>query len=84
MNIYVANLNFKTTEEQLKNMFAQFGTVSSVKIIVDRETNRSRGFAFVEMPSDTEANNAIQALNNKTFAGRNLSVSVAKDRQKRM
>ena len=83
MNIYVSNLSFQTTEEDLKNMFGKFGTVTSAKIIMDRETNRSRGFAFIEMPSDTEANEAIQKLNNKEIGGRALSVSVAKEKEKK-
>jgi RNA recognition motif-containing protein len=83
MNIYVSNLSFQTTEEDLKNMFAKFGTVTSAKIIVDRETNRSRGFAFIEMPSESEANEAIQKLNNKEIGGRALSVSVAREKEKK-
>ena len=83
MNIYVSNLSFHTSEEDLKDMFAKFGEVSSAKIIMDRETNRSRGFAFVEMPSEAEGKAAMQALNNKEIEGRALSVSVAKEREQR-
>jgi len=83
MNIYVSNLSFQTTEEDLKSMFGKFGTVTSAKIIMDRETNRSRGFAFIEMPSDSEANEAIQKLNNKEIGGRALSVSVAREKEKK-
>jgi RNA recognition motif-containing protein len=83
MNIYVSNLSFQTTEEDLKNMFGKFGTVTSAKIIMDRETNRSRGFAFIEMPSESEANEAIQKLNNKEIGGRALSVSVAREKEKK-
>jgi|SRR6266487_6171831 len=80
MNIYVSNLSFRTTEEDLKNMFSKFGAVSSAKIIVDRETGQSRGFAFVEMPSEAEGREAMQALNNKEIEGRALSVSVAREK----
>lgn len=83
MTLYVANLNFKTTEENLKSMFEKFGTVASAKIILDRETNRSRGFAFVEMPSESEANKAIENLNDKSVDGKNLVVSVAREKEKR-
>ncbi len=83
MNIYVSNLSFQTTEEDLKSMFGKFGTVTSAKIIMDRETNRSRGFAFIEMPSESEANEAIQKLNNKEIGGRALSVSVAREKEKK-
>lgn len=83
MNIYVSNISFQTTEEDLKNLFEKFGTVSSVKIIKDRETNRSRGFGFIEMSSDAEANEAIQKLNNKEIGGRALSVSVAREKEKK-
>ena len=80
MNIYVSNLSFRTTEEDLQNMFSKFGVVSSAKIIVDRETGQSRGFAFVEMPSEAEGREAMQALNNKEIEGRALSVSVAREK----
>ena len=83
MNIYVSNLSFHTTEESLKDMFGKFGEVTSAKIIMDRETNRSRGFAFVEMPTEAEGKEAMQGLNNKEIEGRALSVSVAKERVER-
>jgi RNA recognition motif-containing protein len=83
MNIYVSNLSFHTTEEDLKNLFAKFGAVSSAKIIMDRETNRSRGFGFVEMPSEAEGKEAMSALNNKEVEGRAMSVSVAREREDR-
>ena len=83
MNIYVSNLSFRTTEEDLKNQFSKFGTVSSAKIILDKATNRSRGFAFVEMPSEAEGKEAIQNLNNKEVDGRAMSVSVAREREDR-
>lgn len=83
MNMYVSNLSFHTTEEDLKKLFEQYGTVSSARIITDRETGRSRGFAFVDMSSDTEANEAIQKLNNKDIEGRSLSVSIAREKAPR-
>ncbi len=83
MNIYVSNLSFHTTEEDLNKMFSKFGTVTSAKIIMDRETNRSRGFAFVEMPSEAEGKEAMSALNNKEIEGRSLSVSVAREKADR-
>ena len=83
MNIYVSNLNFNTSEEQLVGLFSKFGNVVSANIITDRETNKSRGFAFVEMPSDEEGKAALSALNNKELEGRMLSVSVSKQNEKR-
>ena len=83
MNIYVSNLSFHTTEEDLKAMFAKYGEVSSAKIIMDRETNRSRGFGFVEMPSDENGKEAMQALNGKEVEGRAMSVSVAREKTDR-
>jgi RNA recognition motif-containing protein len=81
MNIYVSNLSFHTTEDDLQALFSKFGKVSSANIITDRETNRSRGFAFVEMPNDDEAQNAINGLNNKDIEGRPLNVSVAREKK---
>lgn len=63
MNIFVGNLNFQTTEEQLQDLFLPFGEVSSVKIVTDKFSGRSRGFAFVDMPDQTEGENAINNLN---------------------
>ncbi len=83
MNIYVSNLSFHTSEEDLKNMFSKFGTVTSAKIIMDRETGQSRGFAFVEMSSEAEGKEAMAALNNKEIEGRAISVSVAREREER-
>ncbi|HVX25859.1 MAG TPA: RNA-binding protein [Parafilimonas sp.] len=82
MNIYVSNLSFHTSEEDLKDLFSKFGTVTSAKIILDRETNRPRGFAFVEMPSEEEGSNALKGLNNKEIEGRPLSVTVAREKEK--
>jgi RNA recognition motif-containing protein len=81
MNIYVSNLSFRTTEDELISMFSKFGKVNSANIITDRETNRSRGFAFVEMPNDDEAQEAIKGLNNKDIEGRPLNVSVAREKE---
>jgi len=80
MNIYVSNLSFHTTDEDLKTMFSKFGEVTSVKIIFDKVTNRSRGFGFIEMSKEEEGQEAIKMLNNKDIQGRLLSVSVAKVR----
>jgi len=81
MNIYVGNLPYDITEAALQEMFAQYGEVQSVSIITDRETGRSRGFGFVEMPNDEQARQAIEALNEKEHDGRNLKVSEARPRQ---
>ena len=78
MNIYVSNLNFRTTDESLQELFAAYGKVTSAKIITDRETGRSRGFGFVEMPDDTEGQNAIKELNETDFEGKTISVSIAR------
>ena len=77
MNLYVSNLSFQVTDEELKAMFSKFGEVSSVKVISDRETGRSRGFAFVEMPDEAAAN-AMKELNGVNKDGRAISVSQAK------
>lgn len=81
--LYVGNLSFETTEEDLLNLFAQAGTVSSCDLIVDRYTNKSRGFAFVEMSSQEEANKAVADYNGKEFQGRNLTVNEARPREER-
>ena len=83
MNMYVSNLSFHTKDDDLKKLFEQFGAVSSAKVISDRETGRSRGFGFVEMDSDTEAEAAIKGLNNKEIEGRAMSVSVAREKTTR-
>ncbi len=83
MNIYVGNLPYKIAEEELKGIFEEYGEVSSVKIIFDRATNRSKGFAFVEMPNDEEAKKAIQELDEAELADRNLRVNEAKERPAR-
>lgn len=76
--LYVGNLSFTITEQTLSDQFAQFGTVESVKIITDRDTGRSKGFAFVEMASDDEARAAIEKLDGTEFEGRQLKVNEAK------
>jgi RNA recognition motif-containing protein len=83
MNLYVSNLSFHTSEADLETLFSKVGKVNSVKIIMDRETNRSRGFAFVEMASDEEGKKAIAELNNKEIEGRQLSVAVAREKENR-
>jgi RNA recognition motif-containing protein len=80
MNIYVGNLNFKTTEESLQQLFGQYGTVVSVKLISDRQTGRRKGFGFVEMDG-TEGEVAIRELNEKEFDGRNIKVNEARERE---
>ena len=83
MNIYVSNLSFNTSDAELSEIFSAFGEVSSAKVITDRETGRSRGFGFVEMPSEDEGKDAMLGLNNKEVEGRAMSVSVAKEREER-
>ena len=83
MNIYVSNLSFNTNDAELNELFSKFGTVSSAKVIMDRESGRSRGFGFVEMPSNDEGKDAMLGLNNKEVEGRPMSVSVAKEREER-
>lgn len=77
MNIYIGNLSFRTTEEALKSLFAEFGEIESVKVIKDRFTGRPKGFGFVEMPSNSEADQAIKALNGNRFDGNNIKVRPA-------
>ncbi|MBX2897116.1 MAG: RNA-binding protein [Cyclobacteriaceae bacterium] len=77
MNIFVARLNFKTRSEELQAAFARFGQVTSAKIVKDRETGRSKGFGFVEMPNDEEARQAIAALNETELDGRTIVVKPA-------
>ena len=80
-NIYVGNLPWQTTSDDLYQLFAQYGAVGKSQVITDRETGRSRGFGFVEMASEAEAQAAIEALNNKPFNGRPLTVNIAKPRE---
>ena len=79
MKIYIGNLSFNTTEERLKNIFSDFGEVESVNIIKDKETDKSKGFAFVEIEKTENALKAIEALNGKLFDGRKLRVNQAKE-----
>lgn len=81
--IYVGNLSYNTTDEGLEDAFAQYGTVLSARVVYDRETNRSRGFGFVEMEDDEAAEAAISALNDKPLDGRNLRVNEARERAPR-
>jgi len=78
MNIYVGNLSYDTTEAGLQEAFGQYGQVESARIIMDRYTNRSRGFGFVEMPDDSEAEAAIAGLNESDLDGRTLTVNKAR------
>jgi len=78
MNIYVSNISFKSSEDELRELFEQHGEVSSVKIILDRETKRSRGFGFIEMPVTEEAKAAIEELNGYNFQGKDLNVNEAR------
>ena len=77
MNIFVAKLNFKTKKEDLERAFSQFGEVSSAKVVTDRDTGRSKGFGFVEMPNDEDALRAIAELNEKELDGRTIVVKPA-------
>lgn len=83
MNIFVSNINYATKEEQLLSLFENHGEVSSAKIIMDRDTGRSKGFGFVEMPNDDEAKAAIEALNQQDFNGKTLNVSEARPREEK-
>ena len=80
-NIYVGNLAYSATDEELSELFQQFGAVVSAKVIVDRETGRSRGFGFVEMEESNDANRAIEELDGKDSFGRPLRVNLARPRE---
>ena len=80
MNLYVGNLSWTMTEDDLRNLFEQYGTVSSIKIVRDRETGRSKGFGFVEMENDTEAQNALSSLYDKEVMGRKMVINEAQER----
>jgi len=82
-NIYVGNLSYNATEDDLRQAFAQFGDVASVSVIKDRETGRPRGFAFVEMPDEGQAKQAIENINNTEIAGRRITVNEARPREDR-
>ncbi len=83
MNIYVGNLNWQTTEDELRQAFESFGQVDTATIIKDKYTGSSRGFGFVEMPSDQEGQAAIDGLNGTELAGRTLRVNLARPREDR-
>jgi len=78
MKLYVGNLPYSTTEEDLRKLFSQYGNVDSVAVITDRDTGRSKGFGFVEFPDDGEAKNAIQGLSGQQYGGRALTVNEAR------
>jgi RNA recognition motif-containing protein len=79
--LYVGNLSFQSTEDDVRNAFSEHGTVQTVNLIMDRETGRPRGFAFVEMSSDAEAQAAVKALDGRDLGGRSLKVNIAKPRE---
>ena len=81
MNIYVSNIAYTTTDEELQNAFATFGTVESARIIKDRMTGRSRGFGFVEMPNDEEARKALEGVNGVEMLGRRINAREARVRE---
>ncbi|AOS84499.1 RNA-binding protein [Chlorobaculum thiosulfatiphilum] len=83
MNIYIGNLNYDITEAELSDAFGEFGTVSKSNVIIDKFTGRSKGFGFVEMPNDAEANEAISKLNESDLKGRKIRVNEAKPREDR-
>lgn len=83
MKLYVGNLAFATTEEELKNAFASFGTVDSAIVIMDRETGRSKGFGFVEVHNDDEAKAAMEGMNGQQLGGRTLKVNEARPKEER-
>ena len=83
MNIYVGNLSYSVTEDDLRQAFEAFGQVASVSIIKDKFSNQSKGFGFVEMPNNSEAEEAINALNESAFSGRNIKVNQARPRGER-
>lgn len=81
MNIYCGNLSFSASEDELRSLFEEYGEVASVAVIKDKMTGQSRGFAFIEMPNDSEAQAAITGLNGKDFKNRNLVVNPARPRE---
>ena len=84
MNIYVSNLSFAVQDEDLREFFAEYGEVSSAKVIMDKYTNRSKGFGFVEMPDDAAGQKAIAELDGGMVEGRAIKVMVAKPREERI
>ena len=83
MNIYCGNISYDTSEDDLKDLFGAYGEVSSVRVIKDRDTGRSKGFGFVDMDNDAEAKKAIEALNEKDHMGRALRINGARPREER-
>jgi RNA recognition motif-containing protein len=83
MKLYVGNLSFKCTEQDLQTLFAQHGDVTSAQLVMDRETGRPRGFGFVEMANDEQAKAAIAALHGQNFQGRDLTVNEARPKESR-
>ena len=83
MNIYIGNLSYDATDQDLEELFSPYGEVSKTTIIMDRETGRSKGFGFAEMPDDDAAKTAIDALNGSTFLNRNITVNEARPREER-
>ncbi|NOT52415.1 MAG: RNA-binding protein [Chitinophagaceae bacterium] len=83
MNIYVSNLSFAVTDEDLRSYFAEYGEVTSAKVIMDKYTNRSKGFGFVEMSDDAAAQKAIAELDGATVDGRSIKVNVARPKEER-
>ena len=83
-NLFVGNISFQTTESELRAAFEQFGEIDRVRIMTDRDTGRSRGFAFVEMPDEEEASKAIAGLNGKELGGRVINVSEARPKPERI
>ena len=83
MNIYIGNISYQTTEDEVQTLFEEHGTVDSVHLISDRETGRSKGFGVVEMPNDEEAKKAIEAVDGSEFGGRQLKVNEARPRPPR-
>ena len=81
MRIYAGNLSYSTDSEELRSLFSEFGSVDSAEVIIDRSTNRSKGFGFVEMSDEEQARAAIQALNGKDIDGRSINISEAKPRR---
>ena len=77
MNMYIGNLNYKVNESDLREIMEEYGTVDSVRLVTDRDTRRSKGFAFVDMPQDNEARRAIRELNGAEYAGRQMVVKEA-------
>jgi RNA recognition motif-containing protein len=83
MNIYIAGLSYNVTDDDLNDLFTEYGEISSSKVVTDRETGRSRGFGFVEMPNEAEGQKAIDELNGVEYDGKVISVSVARPRAER-